>query len=81
MRRESHAMDFTPPMCRCGESQAARQDVRDNFDNPRCQICRAIAMLRKDWTPERVAAAGRRKWQIIAAKGAEARKRRKEVSE
>lgn len=60
-------MDRRPPPCRCGEAQAARQDEVDNPKNPRCHICRVVAVDHPDWSDEQVARTGAKEWRRITS--------------
>lgn len=72
-RRDTlNPMSITPPRCRCDEAQAARQDVYENFNNPRCHLCRVIAVDHPDWSEAQVAAAGAARWREIRPKQATA---------
>jgi hypothetical protein len=70
--RGENPMDIRPPPCKCGEAAAARQDVKDNPENPRCHLCRIIAVEHPEWSPKQVARAGAARWREITPKQASA---------
>lgn len=65
-RTAENPLSITPPWCRCGEAQAARQDVYDHFENPRCHLCRVVAVDHPDYSDDEVAAAGAAWWRRIS---------------
>ena len=54
-------MERQPAPCPCGASSARAEIVK-----PRCHVCRALATEHADWSDEQVAAAGLRKWIVLA---------------
>jgi hypothetical protein len=68
---KANPMDRRPPPCKCGEAQAARQDEIDNAGNPRCHLCRVVAVDHPEYSPAEVAREGARRWRaivVVAAK-------------
>lgn len=70
MSARFNPMDRRPPPCKCGEAQAARQDETDNPANPRCHLCRVVAVEHPEWSAADVAREGARQWRAITPKQA-----------